>query len=238
MTKVLVTGGNPDETFPFPDPSRLSEKWDSDDFMQADEISAIAKALIRTRPELERLADHHLAYRWKRKGGKQKGAPRMADLTILTGFAKHFAGETEVVIYLGLDNCIARNWTRYQVEALVYKTLMRLDEDEETCELQERPADFAGFRSEIATYGFWDEATEDVKDAIQLRLRMDTVTAEREHITEIQRQARRNQTTATITADSPGLQTFLQNTAHLDDEDVPEWTSEDEAQMDALTMKV
>lgn len=168
-TRHLVTPGNPNAQYLVPDPAR-SDPGDSKDYLAAPDLLPVMHALIAAHDELNFLAEHRILLLWKRKGGSNKGAPRMGKTQLITGLASHFTGDDEAVVWLAADHVGEAYLSRYQVEALLYHELCHFDEDEETRELLLKGHDFEGFRSEIERYGWWDEKTAAIADAVQLRL--------------------------------------------------------------------
>lgn len=181
-TRQLVTPGNPHAQYLVPDPMR-NDAGDSKDYLAAPDLTPIMHALIAAHDELAFLADHRILVLWKRKGGSNKGAPRMGKAQKVSGLASHFTGDYEAVVWLAADHVGDSYLSRYQVEALLYHELCHFDEDEETRELLLKGHDFEGFRSEIERYGWWDEKAAAIADAVQLRLLEEPRSMETELVT-------------------------------------------------------
>ncbi len=138
----------------------------------------IAERLIASCPELEWLADHRIGFVWRKKGGSSRGTPVYGRPVLASGMLKHFRPNHEAFVWLAADNVALSQFTKYQVEALLYSLLLHFDE--KAPRDGERPGrkrqlvilgpEWSGFREEIERYGWWTPTLADVAEAVQTRL--------------------------------------------------------------------
>lgn len=138
---------------------------EDDPFLNARPVEALARQLIEDWPELRHIRETTVAYLWKRKGGKSKGALVFGKCSPLSGVAKH-GMETDFAIWLAADHCRDAAFGAEQFEALVYHELKHIgyvvDEDESSDTYGEMTIkavghDVEGFFDEIRRYGAWTQ---------------------------------------------------------------------------------
>ncbi len=172
--RALVTGGDPDKPFPVPqeddflpeDADLVGGDPDCDDFSRAPELLRIGDALIARHETLFKpLRGLHVAYLWKRAGGTTAGKATLGRCVKASGLARHFS-KADAIVWLAADHCRAARLSAYQVEALLFRELLRLHVDEDG-KVRVVGYDFAGFNREIVEYGLWQRELVDAGRAIQ-----------------------------------------------------------------------
>lgn len=136
------------------------------DFLEDIHMENLGRQLIRDWPELRHIRNVSVAYAWKRKGGKSKGALVFGTCTKLSGYAR-YRSQADFLIWLAADHVRDAAFTPEQLEALLYHELkhigFELDEDENSPtygEMQIKAVghDVEGFYDEIRRYGSWRDS--------------------------------------------------------------------------------
>lgn len=171
-TRHLVTGGNPEQEYPVPTEDTFEAE--AAEYLPADDLRRIARALIAAHPSrfrhLERL---HVVYLWRKAGGARHDTPTLGKCQKPSGLLKHFSA-ADFVIWLAADHCRDRRFTAYQVEALLFHELCHTDRDPESGKPVLVGHDWEGFAAEVAHYGAWESATAHLAQQFeQLRLALD-----------------------------------------------------------------
>lgn len=148
---TLILGQNPNERFPVP-------QMGGSDFMPADDLEAIAHALISHYPDFSFLEELTVRVVWKKKGGQSQGNSTLGKCTKPSGLML-FYFRADFVIWLAADHVYDYKLTRWQIEAALYHELKHCayDEDEDTGEKTPalRGHDIEAFNDEISEYGAW-----------------------------------------------------------------------------------
>lgn len=186
----LVSGGDPDARYPIPDEEAFfdgeTERWH--DFLDDAALSEIGAKIIREK--LTHLDDGEFTcdFKWKRKGGTSKGHAMLGNCVKLAGAARHYANSTTALVYLASDHCYG--FTRWQVEALIYHELLKVDREEKfktekvigkdgVLREEERQLptvyhltmpDVSFFYQEIKEYGLWLDSFAQLPEVIQSAL--------------------------------------------------------------------
>jgi hypothetical protein len=116
-------------------------------------LQKVGKALIKDCPELGHLAPFRFKFAWKRKGGQEKGQPRLGGVVRGNAVLREL-GSTDFVVWLAADHCRDFSVTDRQRDANLFHQLSHCSVDE-----QGKPFisghDFEGFESEVHRYGAW-----------------------------------------------------------------------------------
>lgn len=169
--RTLVTGGDPYEVIEVPedvdfqryidpetrepiefDPEDAEEDDElpiaiDTDFLHAPQLETIGQALIDELPEFRLLKFVRIEYRWKRHGGKTNGRAKLGACQKLSGILRDTL-EAQNLIWAAADHLRVREFTAWELEALVYHELCHAGE-------KLRSHDFEGFGAEIVRYGTW-----------------------------------------------------------------------------------
>lgn len=167
--RQLLTGGNPDVRFDFPEDAdfvpaawleevqgrdRYADDAPHRDYIPAPEIARIAVLLCgEHRALFSHLDNVKVEYRWRRRGGSSAGKATLGKCVKVGGLVKEFT-DAAWVIWLGADTCAALGLTAYQVEALTFHELLHTEADDDDKPVP-NPHDFEGFAKEIEVYGLW-----------------------------------------------------------------------------------
>lgn len=89
---------------------------------------------------------------WKRKGGKSAGSPVLGKCQLASGLVK-YGMKCDAVIWLAADHLSEKD--DRAIEATLFHELLHIDSDPDTFEIKLRNHDFAGFASELTTYGLY-----------------------------------------------------------------------------------
>jgi hypothetical protein len=169
----LINGGVPDAEYPTPrDESFIDPDADDDaellEFIEADDLERIGRALIDKLPEFEDLRDGwRIAFRWKAAGGATGGKLTLGKCVKAAGLVKHFGAA---------DHVRLARLTRWGVEALVYHELCHCEiaVNENGATPKVRAHDFEGFRTEVARYGLWQADLQLAAPAFHIHMSDDT----------------------------------------------------------------
>ena len=163
----LVTQGNPDSPFPTPTAGKL----EGVDFLPADDLEKVGRALIKAHEELRHLKGVEITYLWKEKGGNKGGKATLGKCVLASGLVAHFSKAT-FVVWLGAENVREAKLSNWQVEALLHHELAHavVDDGDDGPEYSVRSHDFEGFTSEVRRYGLWKRDLEGMARTAQLHL--------------------------------------------------------------------
>jgi hypothetical protein len=172
VKRILITGGNPEERYPVPSVDQFKEKDDENlllDFIPAPDLQEIATALIRERDCFAELEGVEIHYRWKREGGKSQGRATFGKCIKTSGLVKHYS-EASFIIWAAADWCLGCQFTRWQMEALIFHELKHAgikvnDEGQEIPRIVGH--DWEGFAQEIHLYGAWFEPLQSIERAFK-----------------------------------------------------------------------
>lgn len=92
---------------------------------------------------------------WKLKGGKGGGNVTLGKLQKPSGLLLHFS-RADYVVWFAADHCRERNFTNWQILALLYHELCHAAQDENG-EFAVRGHEYEGFYDEIKLFGGWRE---------------------------------------------------------------------------------
>lgn len=153
IDRRLITGGDPDRPARVPDADTFKEE--GKEFLPADDIEAVAEALI----------SHHgfpwageviISYYWRDKGGSSQGKAVLGKCVKLSGLAKVGIGG-DFVIWLAADTARDVRLTAWQMEAAIYHELLHVGWNDEADKPGVEPHQFEGFLAELREYGAWHE---------------------------------------------------------------------------------
>ena len=180
--RELVTGGDPDAPFPIPDESMFFDQRTRGfvDFIADESLDRIGRALISRKLAFLDDGEFTIEFRWKRRGGVSKGNAFLGNCVRLSGAARHYAG-VHMLVYLAADHLGSWNYTAWQVEALIYHELLKIDRQEKwskpdktTGKNYKLPTvysvlgpEFSGFYQEIREYGLWQTQLAQLADVMQ-----------------------------------------------------------------------
>jgi hypothetical protein len=126
-------------------------------FMEAPALKRIADALIEKHEDvLKVVGNFKVRYLWKARGGSQYGLPHYGNCEKPGGLAQYGLG-TDFVIWLAADHLFTTGFMAEQIEALMFRQLCGISQNDNTKSAELRGPDFHGYRVEIERYGFWDE---------------------------------------------------------------------------------
>jgi hypothetical protein len=142
-----------------------------DAFLVSPELEELGNDLIELHPEtLGHLADVSIGYFWRKSGGKKSGAPVFGKAVkpsgLLTAYTSH-----EAVIWLASNNVAEAEYSPRQIEALLFHEMnhVAVEEPGEDGERKVilRGHDMEFFKSEILTYGAWEEMLQEAAAAFK-----------------------------------------------------------------------
>lgn len=123
------------------------------DWMFDNTLTKVGKKMIKDFPELGHLAPFRFRFAWKRKGGNEKGEPRLGGIVRGNAVLREL-GNTDFVVWLAADHCRDFTLTEKQRDANLFHQFSHCSVDE-----QGKPFisghDFEGFEQEIVRYGAW-----------------------------------------------------------------------------------
>ena len=173
LTKTLVTAGRPEDRYPVPAGHGA--------FWLAGDIEVIAQRLIDR--QLPDFPECSVTYLWKASGGGAGGVATLGKTVKASGLTEFFA-QCDFIVWLGADHVEGMEFTRYQVEALVFHELLhivKIENEDGDAKAILRGHDFEGFQREIDVYGFWMTDAAAIARSVQGRLALGEVPeAERE----------------------------------------------------------
>lgn len=124
------------------------------EFIPGADIQAMAAHVFKKHETIfKHILSFNLQFRWRAKGGKDQGRPRLGRCQKTAGLLREFSG-ADFVVMLSADNCGAYKMTFGQVEALVFHELLHIDATE-AYKPRIEPHDFEGFVAELQHYGAW-----------------------------------------------------------------------------------
>lgn len=154
--------------YPVPPDNRFEGVFRDDDadYIVADDLRELATELLgREELHLAHLHGVPIAYLWRRAGGKAKGKAVLGKCQKPSGLLLYFSEQT-FVIWLAADHLRSLQFTRRQIEALLYHELLQAGVDEEG-----KPClnwfDFDGFRLEVEHYGEWSHDLMQMGDTVR-----------------------------------------------------------------------
>lgn len=145
-------------------------RFGDSDFLPGREIERIAQRLISQHQQrFGHLKEFEVVYLWKAKGGGSGGRLTLGKCVKASGLARHFSN-ADFVIWLAADNVAAYRLTPRQIEALVFRQLLKagvsVDKDDNV-----KPVllgyDYEGFAEELRVYGFWSDELGRMADTVR-----------------------------------------------------------------------
>lgn len=108
-----------------PGPSKFGQA----PYIDAPELKAIAERLIYEKDALADLTDLQIVYRWKAKGGNQKGWPRLGGIERVSGQTLAFiAGKApDLLVWLAADTLRESAVSELQLEAILFDQLVSVE---------------------------------------------------------------------------------------------------------------
>lgn len=138
-------------------------------FREAPELRNLADALIEKHEEvLKVVRNFKVRYLWKARGGMQYGLPHYGNCEKPGGLAQYGLG-TDFVVWLAADHLFTTGFMAEQIEALLFRQLCGISQNDNTKSAELRGPDFHGYRAEIERYGFWDEPLKALGKAIAVQ---------------------------------------------------------------------
>jgi hypothetical protein len=129
-------------------------------------LSEIAIGLQkRYTSRFEHLGPLAITYLWKATGGKEKGRPRLGSVQKSTDLHR-LAMECDVFVWVACDHVREHAMNHFQLEALMFSLLCRIQIDDETSQIQIVAPEFSGFHAELAEYGAWSRDLEVARDTL------------------------------------------------------------------------
>jgi hypothetical protein len=126
-------------------------------FREAPELHSLADAVIEKHEDvLKVVRNFRVRYLWKARGGTQYGLPHYGNCEKPGGLAQYGLG-TDFVIWLAADHLFDTGFMAEQIEALLFRQLCGISQNDNTKSAELKGPDFHGYRVEIERYGFWDE---------------------------------------------------------------------------------
>jgi hypothetical protein len=133
------------------------------DLVAPPHFSAAYQAGTELRAMAERLIEKHGAtfshltplkvdYLWRRKGGKRRGKPNISDCGRPGGLLAYYS-QADFVIWIAANHVRELGLSPLQVEARLFRELLRCGVDADTQEPIVYPFDFEGFTRELQNYG-------------------------------------------------------------------------------------
>ncbi|MBN1837891.1 MAG: hypothetical protein JW820_18685 [Spirochaetales bacterium] len=142
---------------PYPVPREdafKDEEGEQLDFIGGADLGACAYRLIdKHSTRFGFLGSYTVVFRWRAKGGKNKGKPVLGRCQKTAGLLKDFS-KADFVIWAAADHCQAANMTFRDMEALVFHELCHAGASEDD-QARVEPHDFEGFVFELQEYGAW-----------------------------------------------------------------------------------
>lgn len=137
------------------------------DYINAEDLKALAETIIATRPGMAWRAIVGISYFWKRMGGQSHGKAKGGECSRCNKLQRHLLG-TEFVIWLAADHC--RFLDGRQIEAVLHHELHHIHLNEDG-----RPYiaghDSELFLADLREYGAWNRDLQAVVELVeQLRL--------------------------------------------------------------------
>jgi hypothetical protein len=162
--RELVTKHSPSDRVSTPSERIFEELHNS--FIDAPILNEIAQGLQkRYTSRFEHLAPLAISYLWKATGGKEKGRPRLGAVVKSTDLHR-LAMECDVFVWVASDHVREHAMTHFQLEALMFSLLCRIQIDDETSQIQIVAPEFSGFHAELAEYGPWNRDLEVARDTL------------------------------------------------------------------------
>jgi hypothetical protein len=95
--------------------------FDGEDFLADEVLDQLFVDVLARYERLRVIAEHDIdvVVLWKRKGGRSQGAAVFGKCVKSSGLVKHF-GRAQFVIWLAADHCEEAEYTRPQIEKLLY----------------------------------------------------------------------------------------------------------------------
>lgn len=153
--RELVTKHSPSDRVSTPSERIFEELHNA--YIDAPLLNEIAQGLQkRYTSRFEHLAPLAITYLWKATGGKEKGRPRLGSVQKSTDLHR-LAMECDVFVWVASDHVREHAMTHFQLEALMFSLLCRVQIDDETSQIQIVAPEIHAFFSEIEHYGAWNE---------------------------------------------------------------------------------
>lgn len=122
-------------------------------YLFADSLRAMAEKLIGQHGvKFSHLTPLKVDYLWRRKGGKRRGKPNLSDCGRPSGMLA-FYSKADFVVWIAANHVRELGLSPQQVEARLFRELLRCGVDADTQEPMVYPFDFEGFGAELAHYG-------------------------------------------------------------------------------------
>lgn len=148
------------------------------DFLKAEALQSLGERIIQDKlPDLDD-GELIIDYAWKARGGASGGNSILGKCVKLSGPARYFALGSHFLVWLGADNCRARNFNDQQIEALLYHELLHIVREEKVDEegnllgitYKTRGHDIELFYDEIKEYGLWRDSLKQLSEVVQAAL--------------------------------------------------------------------
>lgn len=150
----VLTGGNPDASYPVPSDEAFAQY--ETEWLEANDLNEIVQALITHHDaRFVHLSGMSIACRWKRKGGESQQRSRLAKCVKVPAMWAAIT-RMDFVIWVAADHTRDWNFTRWQMEALLFHELHHatIDERGKAAIVGHDIEEFAGV---LLEYGPWHE---------------------------------------------------------------------------------
>lgn len=141
-----------------------------DYWKEDDGLKEIGETLIRRWPrQFGHLGAEEIWWGWRKNGGRKGRQDNRGDVLIVgdSSLLMHSLRH-KIVVWLAADHVKGLNFTEDQVEAQLFRNLMRIGKNAKGTPVMRAP-DFSGFRAELEQYGAWDDG---LKKATNVQLAM------------------------------------------------------------------
>jgi hypothetical protein len=139
------------------------------DFIADSKLEEWAKAIIVKYPEFSHLYAANILILWKKKGATSHDRLTFGTCQKPSSMLRHFA-QCDFIITLSANHCRSRQFTYYQIEALIYHELSHIGydiDDDGKHKLFLQGHEFEGFPGEIQHYGSWRSNAARMEKAFQ-----------------------------------------------------------------------
>ncbi len=135
------------------------------DFIDAPDLAAIGRELVRDCPEFEHLDGLEIVYLWKRVGGESGGQVVVGKCQKTSGLVRYFA-QVPWLVWVAADHARDFGFGAREVEALVHHELCHAGADEDGLPTA-RGHDFDGFTANVRRYGLWHDQLRLARNAFE-----------------------------------------------------------------------
>ena len=129
-----------------------ADQFEEGDYLDAPELRDLANKLMAQDADLQWLATVEITYLWKKKGGKNRGRIRLAQVQKTPKLMRHFV-TTEFVIWAAAEELTGLAISSVQLERIVFHELCHFHRDEESGKAQIFGHDLEYFYRELDRYG-------------------------------------------------------------------------------------